>query len=340
MGEGRSAVGVLCGSWGDDHDETAFVMRSLAAAASRIATVSVLVPGPKTAVCPDGAFDLLGVGGVPGGDRRCGRWPEASAATWPDTAPFALALTEGRDEGAIALVEAHLPGVPVARVLSCVADGSSGAHGASLAVGLGSAPEAGNGVGLHVPAHRLATARGHVGIGFTDYLLVLADRGPGAATTDRPTPLAAWLAARFAGRHVVVIENGLATVWRSRSLRGVITVDTRTDLWRLLAHARLTVDLSPGPLIARECVESLLYGVPVVVPADTAGARLAALGGGLWFRDEAELLGCVEALDDQAVRDTLGEQGLAEAARWYGDPGAFVRRVAGALEPFGVGPGA
>ena len=133
-----------------------------------------------------------------------------------------------------------------------------------------------------------------------------------------------------------MIENALATVWRARSLRGAITIDTRTDLWRLLAHARLTVDLSPGPLIARECVESLLYGVPVVVPAGTGAARLAALGGGLWFRDEAELLGCVEALDDQQVRDTLGEQGRSMAATWYGDAAGFVDRVADGLSTLGV----
>ena len=127
----------------------------------------------------------------------------------------------------------------------------------------------------------------------------------------------------------MVVENAVASVWRARSLRGQITVDTRTDLWRLLAHARLTVDLAPGPLVARECVESLLYGVPVVVPAGTAGARLAALGGGLWFGDEAELIGCVEALDDQQLHGTLAEQGAGGGHR-------VVRRRPGVRAPAGL----
>jgi hypothetical protein len=187
-------------------------------------------------------------------------------------------------------------------------------------------------VGLHVPVHALAAARRHVGLGFTGYLLVLTDRGPQAARNDRPTPLVAWLAARFAGRHLVVVENAVASVWRARSLRGLVAVDTRTDLWRLVAHAAATVDLAPGGLFARECVESLLYGVPVVVPAGTTGARLAALGGGLWFGDEAELFGCVEALDDERTRRALADQGKAVAGRWYGDADGFVRRVAAALD--------
>jgi hypothetical protein len=244
-------------------------------------------------------------------------------------------VVEDGDDGARTLVEGSLPGVQVARVVSTPGlEESSDGVAPVLAVGPGTRDDLG--VGLHVPAHRLASSRGHVGIGFTDYLLVLGDRGPDAVGADSPTALATWLAARFATRHMVVIENAMATVWRSRSLRGVLSVDTRTDLWRLIAHARLTVDLSPGPLIARECVESLLYGVPVVVPDGTTGSRLAARGGGLWFRDEAELFGCVEALDDQGVRDTLGEQGRALASRWYGDALGFVRRVSEVLAQLGV----
>ncbi len=331
------AVAVLGGFWGRDHDERGFVVRAVAAAISRVAAVEVMVPGPPGPRRPDGAIDLHLVGGTPPAHGLGAGWPDPAEARWPTTGPISLVVIEGGDDAARALVETSLPGVPVARVVSSPRDEEATGGGApELAVGAGRPPAGDGGIGLHVPAHRLAAARGHVGIGFTDYLLVLGDRGPEAAGADAPTALAAWLAARFAERHVVVVENALATVWRARSRRGVLSVDTRTDLWRLLAHARLTVDLSPGPLIARECVESLLYGVPVVVPEGTTGARLAALGGGLWFDDEAGLLGCVEALDDQRMRDILGEQGRAVTSRWYGDAAGFVHRVSDALAGLGV----
>ncbi len=107
----------------------------------------------------------------------------------------------------------------------------------------------------------------------------------------------------------------MASAWHYRSLRGSIRVDTRTDLWRLMAHARATIDLAPGKLLARECVESLRFGTPIVVPKGTVGALHAEAGGGLWFGDEAELIGCVDALsesvDPHDARETgAGARGL------------------------------
>lgn len=325
---GAAGVVVLSGSWGQAHDEAGFVARTVAAALSRLGPVEVVVPGPAGARRPDGAFDLVPVGGL-GIEPR---WPDPAAAEWPAIGPCAVAVVEDGDLDALALADRFLSTVPTVSITSVVANG----EGTRLGVGLGTGAVAGQ-VGLHVPVHRLAAARGHVGIGFDDYVLVLGDRGPEEVDETSLSPRAAWLAARFAGRHVLVVENAVATVWRARSLRGVVTVDTRTDLWRLLAHARLTVDLAPGPLVARECIESLHYGVPIVVPAGGAGERLAAAGGGLWFDDEAELLGCVEALDDHRVRDALGEQGRALVAEWYGDGRRFVERVSAALAVYGVG---
>lgn len=325
-------IALLGGSWDRPHDEPAFAARAVAAALSRREAVDVLVPGTPGPARPDGAFDLLPVGGGPG-------WPLPDEARWPDLGPVDLVVVDDADLGALALADRFLPDAPTAPIVSWTwtgpgPGGGEQRRGALLAVGVGDEPAEVHQVGLHVPVHALAADQRHVGLGFVDYLLVLGDRGPEAADDADPTPLARWLAARFCDRHVVVVENATATVWRSRSLRGTVSVDTRVDLWRLVAHARLTVDLAPGPLIARECVESLRYGVPVVVPAGGAAARLAARGGGLWFEDEAELLGCVEALDDQAVRDTLGQQGRAVAEAWYGDPHRFVERVGRALDAY------
>ncbi len=367
MGDGRSAgrIALLSSAWGR-HDETAFVIRGLAGAASRTGTVDVLVPGPAGPSRPDGAFDLMGIGEPSPGSL----WPSPDAASWPVPRTPSLVLADTAGPDLLALLDQSAPGIPVAVLASgpVVVDGVGGVGGATggiggatgrvdavLCVGAaaqgaatgrvggatgrvgGATPALGSDrgvavhqVGLHVPVNPLASAHRHNGLGFTGYVLVLSDRGPSTADPDTPTPLAAWIVARFPRRHVVVVEQAVASVWRSRSLRGRVAVDTRTDLWRLVAHAQVVVDLCPGPLVARECVESMRYGIPVVVPAGTAAADLAALGGGLWYHDVAELLGCVEAFADSDLRDTLGEQGRAVADDLYGDPGRFVDRVAAA----------
>ncbi|MGH9093480.1 MAG: hypothetical protein ACRDZR_19170, partial [Acidimicrobiales bacterium] len=58
-------VALLGGSWGRPHSEPAFAARAVAAALSRRAAVDVLVPGSPGPPRPDGAFDLLPVGGGP-----------------------------------------------------------------------------------------------------------------------------------------------------------------------------------------------------------------------------------------------------------------------------------
>jgi hypothetical protein len=114
-------------------------------------------------------------------------------------------------------------------------------------------------------------------------------------------------------------------------------------LLRFIAHAHLVVDLRPGAYIARECVESLRFGVPFVAPDGTAAAQLAAAGGGLWYRDVGELLEAVALLHEPFRRDALGARGRAIADAQYGDPQGFVTRVARAMDrirstPSPVGP--
>jgi glycosyltransferase involved in cell wall biosynthesis len=317
MGDRRKSgrVAVLSRAWGRADQEAAWVVRQLAGALSRLAEVDVVVPGPPGAPRPDGAFDVHAAGGGTAGGQ--GEWPESELAGWPDVPRPTMALVHAGDWGARALLDRFAPDAAVLEVDATVRR-----------------------VGLHVAVNPLAAERRHNGIGFTGYLLILTDRdagGPGEAAPgrprgERPTPLAAWVTARFPRLDVVVVENAMAWVWRARSLRGLVGVDTRTDLWRLMAHARMVVDLRPGPLVARECVEAQRFGTPVIVPAGTPAADLAAAGGGLWFRDVAELLGCVAAFGDDAVRDTLGAQGRAVADERYGDPDRFVDRMAAAIE--------
>ena len=312
---------VLCRTWWEDRSEAAFVLRTIAGALSRGAPVEVVAPGPQPGSTPDGLFDVRSVGGR----RYPGAWPERAGTRWPEFEGLVLALAD--DEAGAQLVRAHEPG------LATLVVGRGGpATGGTLDAGS---------IGLPIAVNPLAAARPHNGFGFTDYLLVLTDRGARLTAGDReaaaahPTAAVAWLAARFPRRHLVVVEDAEASAWLGRSLRGVIRVDTRTDLWRLMAHARLVVDLRPGPLVARECVEALHYGTPVVVPSSSAGRTLAEAGGGLWFDDPGQLLGCVDVLGDQAVRDELGRRGRAVAAERHGDADGFPHRI-GELVRLGV----
>jgi hypothetical protein len=138
----------------------------------------------------------------------------------------------------------------------------------------------------------------------------------------------AWLAARFPRQHIMVVEDAVATVWQWRSRRGAIDVETRTDLWRLFAHARTVIDLRPGTLVARECVEALLVGTPIVAPAGSIGAEHGAAGGGIAFATVDELFQAVASLADKAVRDKLGHQGRIMAEDRYGHPDHVVDRMA------------
>jgi hypothetical protein len=346
---GRPVV-VLSRSWGRTGDEMAFAIRGVAGALSRhAAEVVVVVPGgPAGSRRADGAFDVFAAGAairVEAGPSA--GWPAPGAATLPVGVRPAMVVVEEGDHGALGIARHAYPWVPV------VAAGANGEPTGSgtgpdgrLAIGpLGNQPDsvaATFEVDLYVPVNQLATERPHNGLGFVDYLLVLTDRegrgnadGDGPAVHD-PTPLAAWLAAAYPTEHLVVVEGGSATVWRGRALRGVIGVDTRTDLWRLMAHARMTIDLAPGGILARECVESLRFGTPVVVPSRTAAARLAALGGGLDYGDVRELLACTQALNEVATRAAMSSAGRAVADERYGDAERFVDRVSAAARALGA----
>jgi hypothetical protein len=130
---------------------------------------------------------------------------------------------------------------------------------------------------------------------------------------------------------VVVVEDATAAVWRGRALRGIVSVYTRTDLWRLMAHARATIDLAPGRIVARECIESLRFGTPIIVPTQSAARPHADAGGGMTYTGFSDLLACVTELSDDTVRDTMSTQGRRYADTQYGDQKAFVERVSRVL---------
>ena len=329
-------IAVLCGRWGRPDDETSVAVRGIAGAASRVVDVDVLVPGPLGAVVADGAFDVLGVGEPVAGRR----WPHAVEPVEPvrGRAAYGAVLVEDADEEAVSAVRRLRPEPRLVRLepgdgTRRPSTGTAGGTGPDtvLCVSMGGAAARVDRVGLHLPVNPLAAQQPHLELGpARDYVLVLTDRGAGVVAAQ-PAPRIAWLVARFPRRSFVSVENAIATVWRSRSPVARFGVHSRMDLWRLVAHARATVDLRPGPLFARECVESLRYGVPVIVPAGTSAARLAA-DGGLVFDDLPRLFDAVDAIADDAERSALAGRGRLVVEEWYGDPGRFVQRVGAALE--------
>jgi hypothetical protein len=299
------AVVVGC-HWREGDCELAFATRSLAGAASRLGPVTVLVPGEQHVAEPDGLFDLRGMG-VPGSLR------------WPDGVPSDTTIIVDELTADVAHLLTATRGAPVFSLSDW--PGPAAAGWRSLRLVGGDEP-----VGVHVPVNRLAAQHRHHGFGFTDYVLVLSDR-----TDDQegaPPPAAAWVSAAFPEADVVVVEDAVAWAWKGRALRGKVSVDTRMDLWRLLAHANVCIDLAPGPTIARECIEALRFGTPIIVP-DRAGAASvhADESGGSIFGDPDDLLTAVGRMRDEADRSRVSDAGLRYSESRFGDPAALVARV-------------
>jgi glycosyltransferase involved in cell wall biosynthesis len=105
---------------------------------------------------------------------------------------------------------------------------------------------------------------------------------------------------------------------------------SRPNLWRLLRHAEVCLDLRPQGTLGRETIESLLLGTPVVVPEGTVAAEHAERSnGGLWYRDYRELFDAARAIvDDPSLRARLGRQGREWAGEVHGDQGRFSEQVA------------
>jgi hypothetical protein len=149
----------------------------------------------------------------------------------------------------------------------------------------------------------------------------------------------AWLTAAFAERDVIVAEDGVAAAWKGRALRGRVSVDSRMDLWRLVAHADLCIDLAPGDQIARECIEAMRFGIPIVVPESSGpGATHATTAQGGTFADPKGLLDAVGVLQDPASRAGASSRARQYADANFGSPGEFVdslRAVLSARAPTG-----
>jgi hypothetical protein len=306
-----AAVVVGC-RWQERLSELAFVTRSIAGAASRHGPVSVLVPGPAGHAQPDGAFDLEGMG-------------DGNDLSWPGRLdPVGTVVVDQMTPEVATLLSTVGPRA----VLSLSALTAAGLHAPSwrqLQLVPTRDGDASLTVTVHVPVNPLAALHRHHGFGFTNYLIVLSDR---SGESEDPPPAVAWLSAAFPEADIILVEDAVASAWRGRALRGKVHVDTRIDLWRLVAHAAVCIDLAPGPYIARECIESLRFGTPIIVPEDSgAAATHAHAGGGSTFGDPAELIAAADRLQGGDNRSAAAEKGQRYADARYGDASALVERV-------------
>ena len=205
-------------------------------------------------------------------------------------------------------------------------------------IGVLDRPELRHLVGTPLSANPSARTEPDQRLGDSDYVLVLthADSKNGS----REVELAQFLRTAAPERRVAIVYNDAFVVWhRGRAVKGG-PIERSSDMARLMAWARATVDLRPGRLFARRCVESLLYGTPIVVPYDSRAREHAEIGrGGLWFDNPAELTWCVEAMFDPGTRASFSAQGQAYADREFGSTDQFIERVlaACALEPEAAG---
>ena len=160
----------------------------------------------------------------------------------------------------------------------------------------------------------------HHGFGFTDYVLVLSDR---TGEKAEPPPAAAWVSAAFTDADVVVVEDAVAWAWKGpRPPRQGPGRHTHGPVAAARPRQRRASTSRPVPLIARECIEALRFGTPIIVPDRIGPASVHAReSGGATFEILTELLTAVARLP---VRPN--GPSVAPTRRRYADAGSATRR--------------
>src|ERR1700728_3832523 len=250
------------------------------------------------------------------GHRHVGLRPVAASVGVPviwlplfgDDAPRALSLFDDLSDVAAVVIETG-PG--------------------AATVPLSAGPTNFRDVGLVVDVNPSVEREPHPVVAGENYALVLSP-APSESTGG-----SAGLVRIVAGRikdAVVVVHPDALVVWRGGARQAVEPLTRQLDLWRLMAWAGCTIHLRRGRIVARHVIESLRYGTPAIVPAGGVAHRtVRSANGGVWFRDGAELIACIEAVINPEVGSVLGAQGRAYCDDHYGSTRSFVDRVVGAL---------
>jgi hypothetical protein len=181
-------------------------------------------------------------------------------------------------------------------------------------------------IGAPMAANPSALTEPNGWVGTSDYILLVT--GSGSREKHVETELARLVRLSFPNNPVGMVHTDSFCVWHQGHLNEGWAVERSSDMARLLAWARVTVDLRPGPLFARRCVDSLLYGTPIVIPTESRAREHASRGkGGLWFSNPSELIWCIEALLDPPTGEAFGHQGREYAMADYGSTEHFIDRV-------------
>lgn len=203
-------------------------------------------------------------------------------------------------------------------------------------------PEAVHRIGAPLAANPSARTEPNPWVGDSGYVLVFtgatrADEKKGEFEEEHE--LSRLIRFRFPDRPVGVAHPDAFCVWQNGQVSEGWPIERSSDLARLLAFARVTVDFRPGELFARRDLESLLYGAPILVPHNRRAVEHARLSGaGLWFEGPGDLVNGVGALLDPTIHDTFAERGRSYAEDQYGSTDLFVNRVLTAcgIEPAGL----
>jgi hypothetical protein len=183
-------------------------------------------------------------------------------------------------------------------------------------------------IGAPLAANPSALTEPNTWVGRTDYVLVLT--GVDEHDSQEENELSRMLRMRFPDNPVGIAHNDAFCAWHEGRVSKGWPIERSSDRDRLMAWARVTVDLHPERFFARRCLTSMLYGTPIVVPHDSRAREHAELGkGGLWFSNPTDLSWCVEALLDPPIRSILSTQGRAYAEAGYGSRDGFINRVLG-----------
>jgi hypothetical protein len=181
-------------------------------------------------------------------------------------------------------------------------------------------------IGAPLAANPSALNEPNTWVGKTDYVFIITSAKTEA--DEEAVALARLVRLRFPENPVGISATDAFSVWHQGRLGEGWPVERSSDLIRLMAWARVVVDLRPGPLFGRRCVDSLLFGTPIVVPGNSRAREHAELGGGgLWFDTPGQLVWCVEAMLDPEVRAAFSTQGRAYAEEAYGSTDGFIQRV-------------
>ncbi|MFC0081415.1 glycosyltransferase [Aciditerrimonas ferrireducens] len=153
------------------------------------------------------------------------------------------------------------------------------------------------------------------------------------AASNLGEEMGGWLAAALDDDALVAIRGIDALRWPRGRQTSAPAVVSRSDLWRVLAHARAVVPVGAELGTARCALESLLLGTPVLAsPGTLAGDLAVESRGGLAVDADWRLVhACRWLLEHPETASAAGACGRRWATRHVGNPEAFVDRVRHAL---------